>query len=98
MESMAGFFYKKLIMVSLLLSLVANDSCGREKPYLMKADKEVPWDGVERRKRERRNDEVRKCFNCSNYFPARDILNICPDCLKRMMLLYKQDHGLKVKL
>jgi len=98
MESMADFFYKKSIMVSLLLPNMANNSCGREKPYLMKADKEVPWDGVERRKRERRNDEVRKCFNCSNYFPARDILNICPDCLKRMMLLYKQDHGLKVKL
>ena len=98
MESMAGFFYKKLIMVSLLLSIMANNSCGREKPYLMKTDKEVPWDGVERRKRERRNDEVRKCFKCSNYFPVRDILNICPDCVRKVLMLYKQGDDRHMKL
>lgn len=85
-------------MVSLLLSGITNVSICQEKPHTMKVDREAPWDGVERRKRERRCDEVRKCFNCNAYFPARDILNLCPDCVRKMMLHYKKDHDLKINL
>jgi len=85
-------------MVSLLLSGIANVPTCQEKPHPMKADKEAPWDGVERRKRERRSDELRKCCNCNSYFPARDILNLCPDCVRRMMLHYKKGDDRDMKL
>jgi hypothetical protein len=63
----------------------------------MKADRTVPWDGVERRKRERRSFEVRRCCSCNSNFPARDILNLCPDCMSKMMLLYQKNQGLPAK-
>jgi len=85
-------------MVSLLLSGIANVSAYQEIPNLMKANREFPWDGVERRKRERRNDALRKCCNCNSYFPAIDGLNLCPDCVRKMLILYKQGNALPVKL
>jgi Zn finger protein HypA/HybF involved in hydrogenase expression len=63
----------------------------------MKADGKVPWDGVERRKRERRHDEVRKCLNCNAYFSTPDMLNICPDCVKKMLMLYKKSNELSMR-
>jgi hypothetical protein len=64
----------------------------------MKANRALRWDGVERRKRERRSDALRRCINCSAYFPAMDIINLCPDCVRSMLLLYKKKSGLTVKL
>jgi hypothetical protein len=64
---------------------------------IMKAEREVPWDGVERRKWERRSFEVRRCCSCNSSFPARDILNLCPDCVRKMMLRYQKNQGLPAK-
>jgi hypothetical protein len=77
---------------------------GKSKPLtvsgetgIMKPDRILPWDGVERRKRERRSFEVRRCCSCNSCFPARDILNLCPDCVRKMMLLYEKNQGLPAK-
>lgn len=91
-------FFKKRgygIIIALL-----NGTCAavRGETHTMDRDREAPWNGVERRKRVRRSDEVRKCFHCNAYFPARDILNLCPDCVRKMMMHYKQGNNLTIKL
>jgi|GEM_PF-3458062 hypothetical protein len=57
-----------------------------------------PWDGIERRRRDRRGEEVRKCFNCKIYFTSPDFINICPDCIREMILRYKKGNYLNIKV
>jgi hypothetical protein len=64
----------------------------------MKDDRIKSWDGVERRKSDRRGEEVRKCYSCEVYFPTVGFINICPDCIREMILHYKKGNYFNIKM
>jgi len=54
------------------------------------------WNGIERRKKDRRGEDVKKCFRCQVNFPRRGLINMCPDCVNEMILRYKKDSYLDI--
>lgn len=64
----------------------------------MKVEKEIPWDGVERRKKERRCEVLIKCMTCDVLFPEKGGMNMCPDCINKIILHYKKNYFLDIKI
>ena len=60
----------------------------------MKVSRIESWNGIERRGRDRRGEEAKKCFNCGMYIPLKFCIPLCPDCGKKVIPLYKKGNYL----
>ena len=67
-----------------------------EKLNSMKVYTVESWNGIERRRRDRRGEEVKKCFNCGVYISLRDCISMCPDCGKKVIPLHKKSNYIDI--
>ena len=56
----------------------------------MKVSTIESWNGIERRRIDRRGEEVKKCFNCGVYISLKACIPLCPDCGKKVVPLHKK--------
>jgi len=54
------------------------------------------WNGIEKRRRDRRGEEVKKCFNCGVYIPLKACIPLCPDCVKKVILIHKKGNYIDI--
>lgn len=94
---MPAFFSSKARHGIIIAEITVKYVFTAGEPYTMKADTNIPWNGVERRKKERRCEEIKKCISCEGMFAVRGVLNICPDCIDKIILHHKKEEYLHIK-